>query len=141
MSAGHPKLPAGWRPTANVFTIDVEAAAETGGDKFFESLKKDAAKGRKRAEIEKCTIGKANIERRQNAQDEHQKIRKIVLKLYESKPELRRASREKLALEVQAVLKRYGIKKSTKAIKRALPNNARHSRIKRTNDGRTARAL
>jgi len=108
---------------------------------FSNRLRRTPRREEKRAEIEKCTIGKANIERRQNAQDEHQKIRKIVLKLYESKPELRRASREKLALEVQAVLKRYGIKKSTKAIKRALPNNARHSRIKRTNDGRTARAL
>src|SRR5262249_15971103 len=105
--------------SANVLIVELDS--ETGADKVLKSLKKDAAKGRKRAEIEKRTIAKANIERRQNAQDKYQRYRDIALRLYESKPELRRASQEKLAEEVQAVLKRRGIEKSTKTIKRAFP--------------------
>jgi len=111
------------RHTANVMIVDREASSETGGDKVLESLKKDSVKGRKRAEIEKRTIAKANIESRQKAQEKYQTYREIALKLYESKPGLRMASREKLAQEVQAVLKRRGIEKSTKTIKRAFPPN------------------
>jgi hypothetical protein len=109
-----------WYP-ANVLIVETPSA--TGADKVLTSLRKDAARGRKRAEIEKRTIAKANIKRRQTAQDEYQRYRDIALKLYELKPTKRRASQEELAADVQAVLKRRGIKKSTKTIKRGLMPN------------------
>jgi hypothetical protein len=77
-------------------------------------------KGKRRIEAEKH-LGVANLKRSQNAQAERRKYRDIIVRLYGKKPELRRASRERLAREVKAVLARQGITKSTKTIKRALP--------------------
>src|SRR5262249_2008691 len=78
-------------------------------------------KAKKRAEVEKHTIAKANLERKQVAQADHQMYRDIVLKLIRQKPELRLASQERLAQEVREVLAWRGIKKSTRTIKRGLP--------------------
>jgi hypothetical protein len=82
--------------------------ASTAPIKLLESVPL-VHKGRGRAETEKRTIAKANLKRMQAAQADRQKIHDIVLKLYELKPELRRAKPERLAREVQAVLKRQGI--------------------------------
>jgi hypothetical protein len=94
--------------------------ASTAPIKLLESVPL-VHKGRGRAETEKRTIAKANLKRMQAAQADRQKIHDIVLKLYELKPELRRAKPERLAREVQAVLKRQGITRSTKTIRRAFP--------------------
>jgi len=89
--------------------------------KLLEKTTPLALKGKKRADTEKRTIGAKNLDRARIAAEERQKYRDIILKLYEQRPELKRANRERLAREVQAVLARRGITRSTKTIKRALP--------------------
>jgi len=78
-------------------------------------------KAKKRAEVEKRTIARANLDRKRTAETGRQKYRDIVEKLYTQKPGLKRASREQLAQEVKAVLAQRGIRVSTKTILRALP--------------------
>lgn len=77
-------------------------------------------KGKKRAEVERRTIAKANLDRRRTAKTSRQKYRDIVVRLYELRPELKRATRDRLAQEVQAVLAKRGFPVSTKTILRAL---------------------
>lgn len=74
-------------------------------------------KGKRRAE----QLAGENLKRSQAAQADRQKYREIALRLCEFKPELKQASREELAREVQTVLRRAGISKTTKTILRALP--------------------
>ena len=69
-------------------------------------------KAKKRAEVEKRTIAKANLDRKRTAETGRQKYRDIVEKLYAQKPALKRASRERLAQEVQAVLDASWISKT-----------------------------
>jgi hypothetical protein len=65
-------------------------------------------------------FGESNLRRKKEAETEHQKWHEIASKLLEQRPELRRASREKWAREVQSALAQRGTQKSVKQIRRAL---------------------
>ena len=109
-------------------TIVSIVVAGSGADQLIQKLIKDSAeaaplikKGKKRSEIESRTIAKVNLKRKQDLQTLREQEREIVLKLYKLRPELKRASRENLACEVQSVLARRGITRSTKSIIRGFP--------------------
>jgi hypothetical protein len=99
----------------------IQVPDETGGDKLLAQLLKDSAKARKRAEIEKRAFGPHNLARKQTAETERKRDLVVFQKLCRDRPELKRASREKQATEVQQYLAHRGIKRSVKSIRLALP--------------------
>jgi len=109
------------KPKANVLVIELDSktgSSETGADKVVKTLKKDAAKGRKRAEIEKRTIAEANQKRQHEAAAKYQDIKAIARNLIADA----RLSRKPyvLAQRVRKLLLKQGKDYSIKTIVRAL---------------------
>jgi hypothetical protein len=106
-----------------VFIFELEAAQETGGDKLFEDLLKDSEKARKRTEVENRAFAPHNLARKQKAKADRERDLAIAQKLCRERPDLKRASRERLAEAVQQYVAHRGTKRSVKAIRRAFSSS------------------
>jgi hypothetical protein len=129
------KLPADWRPTAKVSITEVPPDA----DQIVQQLIKDPAryarllvkysarqiddapyiqKGKKRAELETKTIAAANQKRQREAAAKHQEIRKIADGIIAENPQLRRATRYRLAKKIHEADRRFSVRTIQRALKK-----------------------
>jgi hypothetical protein len=115
-------LPRDQRPKGGLARVlIIQVPDETGGDTLLAGLLKNSAKARKRTEIEKRAFGPHNLARKQKAEADRKRDFAVFQTLCRDRPELKRASREKQATEVQQYLARRGTKRSVKSIRLALP--------------------